>query len=71
MTQQTHFGLSAGHYAQPRHDTTGALINGQNLVDAFAECDMAFCDKLAAVLAQGGYEKFGRMMEQVMLDWAA
>lgn len=69
MSTQTYFGLPKTYYAQPATASTAVLMNGQNLIDAFAECSMEQCDKLASMLDQGRYENFGRMMAKVLSDW--
>ncbi|MBC3906237.1 hypothetical protein [Undibacterium umbellatum] len=70
MNTQTPFNLAPGHFAQPAVDSKPMLINGQNLIDAFAQCGMEQCEKMAAMLDQGRYENFGRMMFKVMREWS-
>lgn len=70
MNTQTPFNLPLGQFAQPAMETKAMVINGQNLVDAFAECSLEQCEKMAAMLDQGKYESFGRMMFKVMRDWS-
>jgi|GEM_PF-1473130 len=70
MTTQTPFNLAAGHFAQPAMESKTIVINGQNLIDAFSNCDMEQSEKMAAMLDQGKYENFGRMMFKVMRDWS-
>lgn len=69
MNTQTPFNLSPGHFAQPAVETKAAAFSGQNMIDAFAECDMATCNKLAALLANGRHAEVGRLMEKVVIDW--
>lgn len=69
MNTQTPFNLSAGHFAQPAVESKGLVFNGQNLIDAFADCNMATCDKLAALLATGRHAEVGRMLEKIVQDW--
>ncbi len=69
MSTQTYFGLPGSYYAQPASSAAAVLFNGQNLIDAFAECSMEQCDKMASLLDQGRYENFGKMMAKVMRDW--
>lgn len=70
MNTQTPFNLPIGHFAQPATESKALVINGQNLIDAFADCDMEQCDKLAALLASGRHEQVGRMMEEIFNKWA-
>ena len=70
QTTEQRFGLPLSFYAQPVQADKGLLINGQNLIDAFSECTQEQCDKLAALLAQGSHDMFGRLMEKILLDWA-
>lgn len=70
MSAQTYFGLSNTYYAQPvvTQDSV-ALFNGQNLIDAFSECDMELCNTMAHLLNQEAYENFGRMMAKMLRHW--
>ncbi|MBC3919195.1 hypothetical protein H8L32_17010 [Undibacterium sp. CY18W] len=70
MSTQTYFGQPASYYAQPVMAGSASGVNAQNLIDAFSECSMEQCEKMATMLEQGRYENFGRMMAKVMQDWA-
>lgn len=70
MNTQTPFNLPTGHFAQPAVASNSLVINGQNLIDAFADCDMEQCDKLASLLASGRHEQVGRMLEAIFYKWA-
>ncbi|MFZ6654064.1 hypothetical protein [Undibacterium sp. TJN19] len=69
MSTQTYFGLPKTYFAQPVAASAGVVIDGQNLIDAFSECSMEQCEKMASLLDQGRYENFGRMMAKVLHDW--
>lgn len=70
MNTRTPFNSPASHFAQPAIESKALLINGQNLIDAFADCDMEQCQKMAGMLASGSYEQFGRVMAKVLKDWS-
>ncbi len=69
MNTQTPFGLAPGHFAQPAIESKSAVFNGQNLVDAFADCDMEQCEKIAALLARGRRAEAGELLEKIVQDW--
>ncbi len=62
------FSLSPGHFAQPVVEST-AVINGQALVDALADCSMEEMNQMADLLEQEKFAEAGKFMASVLKNW--